>query len=371
MNFSWFGLFGAGLATFVSPCVLPLVPILVASWATAGSSRFSRVLSTAWFSVGFTAAFVSLGVGAAAVSARLETLKPVLLLGGAFIVGIFGLRMMKVISLSWLERSFQLPDFSQKVPRGLSGLVFGLVFGLGWTPCVGPILGAVLTYVASQQSSPLRGAMMLFVFAQGISLPLIAVAAGFDRMKPLLGKVRSWLPRIEYATGFGLVLFALFLFNAARFSSGEQTADGSVAATDQHHQVVRLGEKSPGQVRMVFFYSDHCSICHAMESYLGGFEKECESQAFRFSKVNVDKSENGLAAAKYNIRAVPTVAVLGADGKELIHLVGYQTEGRLREAAKVTAGLLCTNNNVPPGIKEEAPATQYEENQVCTAGKSC
>jgi cytochrome c-type biogenesis protein len=334
------------------------------------------VLSTAWFSLGFTLAFVALGVGAAAVSAELEAWKPALLITGAVIMGVFGLRMMRMISFSWLERSFQLPDFSNRVPRGLSGLVFGLIFGLGWTPCVGPILGAVLTYVASQQSSPSKGALMLFVFAQGIALPLIFVSAALEHARPLLAKLRSWLPRIEYAMGLGLFIFAMLMVNAARFSAPNVSgASSSITALDQHDKVVHLGQKGAGHVRMVFFHSENCPICHAMEAYLPQFEKDCTSAAFEFSKVDVDLPQNGAAAARYNVRAVPTISVLSADGDELIHLVGYQTEGRLREAAKSAAGLLCSNagfsSDRPGFIEPKPPASEYEENQVCTVGKSC
>ncbi|MCM2277881.1 MAG: thioredoxin domain-containing protein [Oligoflexia bacterium] len=366
MDLSWIGLFGAGLATFVSPCVLPLMPILVASWATAGAPRFSRMLATAWFALGFTLTFVAMGAGASLISGVLLAWKPVLLAVGALILGVFGLRMMGVISLGWLERSFHAPDISRRFPRGLSGLVFGLIFGLSWTPCVGPVLGAVLTYVAAQQASPARGALMLFVFAQGIALPLLLLSAGFERVRPGLARLKAWLPRIEYATGMGLVIFAALMINAARFSAKPDEA-GAVMAVDHHGERFELGAGAAVATRMHFFYTQSCPICHAMEPFLPGLERDCASEAFRFSRIDVGAPENAAIADRFKVRAVPTVSLLAPDGSELLRLVGYQTEGRLRDAARSTAGLLCARTE----RGEALPAPDLKQEQACSVGKAC
>lgn len=163
-------LFGAGLATFASPCVLPLAPILIASWTTAGNKPRARIYTTLGFTVGFTITFVALGSGASLLVQLFATFKPILFISASLILGLFGLKMLGLIQskgiLSRLNRSWILPDYSKKFPRSLNGLIFGLIFGIGWTPCVGPILGGVLTYVASRESSGVRGAMMLLFFSR-------------------------------------------------------------------------------------------------------------------------------------------------------------------------------------------------------------
>ena len=366
---SWLGLFVAGLATFVSPCVLPLAPILVASWSTSGQGRLARVYSTLWFVAGFTMAFVALGSGATALATVLAPVKPILFLIAATILAVFGLRMLGVIEakgvFGWLNRTWSMPDVSKRVPRSIGGLVFGLVFGLGWTPCVGPILGGVLTYVASKESSPIRGALMLFVFSMGIGLPLLALSVFFERASGALGRLRKWIPKLEAATGFGLVIFAVLLVNQVRFTPPSGGEISSVAATDQHGELLSLGSNESGLSRMVFFYSENCPTCHAMESFLSGFEKDCSSAGFRFSKINVDQASNSAAASRFNVRAVPTISVLAPDGHELVHLVGYQTEGRLREAARTTTSALCKadpQEGLPPLLPPE---------QSCKVGKKC
>ena len=281
MNWSFLGLFGAGLATFLSPCILPIAPILVASWSTSSPSRWGRFFSTLWFTLGFTLTFVLLGLSASAVSGLIAPAKPFLFAAGAVILALFALRMMGIgkdrLSFSWLEKTIQLPDYSRKVPRSLAGFIFGLIFGLGWTPCVGPILGAVLAFTASQQNSPLQSALMLLAFSLGISVPLWVLGVASDHIKPWLAWIRTWIPKIEYAMGVGLLLFSVSLFNQARVS------------LDMLHI--------------------QASPVTAMESYLPQFEKNCSSPLFQFSKVNVDHPENNLASAHFQVRAVPTLSI--------------------------------------------------------------
>lgn len=358
MSFSLPGLVLAGLLTFLSPCVLPLAPFLTASLVAAGGSRAARVKATAWFALGFTIVFVGLGIGAGALGEAIGQAKPALYLVGAIVSILFGLKMMGIITtagpFSWMERSLRVPDFSRKLPQGLQGLAFGAVFGLGWTPCVGPVLGAVLTYVASSQASPARGALMLFAFSVGLSLPLFGIALAIDRARPWLEKLKKFLPKIEYAAGLGLTIFGVLLLNQARFSVDPAPAAGApVAALNDRHEQLSLGAATPRLGRMVFFYTDTCPICHAMERYLSEFENQCSSKNFQFSRVNVGWPGNAQASERYQVRAVPQISVFDGEGREVIHLIGYQTEARLREAARSITGLVC------------------QQGGECTAGPGC
>ncbi|MBC7690224.1 MAG: sulfite exporter TauE/SafE family protein [Methylotenera sp.] len=384
MNWSLFGLFGSGLATFLSPCVLPMAPILVASWSTSSASKSGRLFSTLWFTLGFTLTFVLLGLSASAMSGYLAPAKPLLFAFGGVILALFALRMIGIIqgtaSFAWLQKTFQLPDYSRKAPSGLAALTFGLIFGLSWTPCVGPVLGAFLTYVASKQSTPLQSALMLFVFSLGISLPLLALAVASEHLKPLLDRLRGWIPKIEYAMGAGLLIFSITLLNQARIAFAEpntawstaantasNTPLGPVTAHDQKRQEITLGARTPGHSRMVFFHSENCPICRAMENYLPEFEKSCASSAFDFSKVDVDLNENRTAAERFQIRAVPALSIFNDEGQEIVHLVGYLTEGRLREATRTLSGLLCQETQTK--LPLDAPLIQ--ENQTCSVGQHC
>lgn len=362
-------LFGAGLATFASPCVLPLAPILIASWTTAGNKPRARIYTTLGFTVGFTITFVALGSGASLLVQLFATFKPILFISASLILGLFGLKMLGLIQskgiLSRLNRSWILPDYSKKFPRSLNGLIFGLIFGIGWTPCVGPILGGVLTYVASRESSGVRGAMMLLFFSLGIALPLLVLAAFAEKLTPVLIQLKRWLPKIEWATGFGLVLFAITLFNQARFESLGNQAIQPVTATDQNGKTISIGEKNNKASRLVFFYSDHCPVCHAMESFLPDFERDCSSPHFEISKINVDDMTNTAAANRFRVRAVPTISLISPDGYELAHLVGYQTDGRLREAAHIATSTFCKNEH------DRKIPFPLPHDSACELGRKC
>ncbi|MBC7395837.1 MAG: conjugal transfer protein TraF [Bdellovibrionales bacterium] len=378
MSLSLFGIFGAGLLTFLSPCVLPLVPVFTASLSVSGQSgKFGRLVSTLWFVTGFTLVFVLFGLSLPAVISVLGPLKPLLIGISGVVLILYGLKMSETIDLGkylpWMNSTLQAKLPKSVNINGMQGLLFGALFGLSWTPCVGPLLGGVLTYVASQESSSVRSALMLFVFAMGIASPLLAVALMFDRLAPLLKGLRSKLPMIEKTTGFALILFGVFVLGQARFqkSSAETLgATDSVSVNSPSGSAVVLDGASLGHARMVFFYSTHCPICHAMESFMPAFEQSCSSSAFDVVRVNVDDQSNQAAAAKYGVHAVPTLSLLNETGREIIHLVGYQTESRLRDAAKTLTGLVCaeklkTGHDILPAPK------LIEENTVCTVGEKC
>ncbi|HAR42812.1 MAG TPA: hypothetical protein DCS07_09330 [Bdellovibrionales bacterium] len=270
------------------------------------------------------------------------------------ILFLFGLKLMHVLPefkiFGWMNRSLHLPDFSQKLraklPRGLHGLLFGALFGLSWTPCVGPILGGVLTYVASKEATPFASAMMLLPFALGIGLPILVIAWAADRVTPFLNRLKRHLGKIEYAVGFGLAFFGLYVANQGRMLSVESvraSEDGSaiVTAVDHKGSSLVLNSESRSLARLVFFYSSTCPICHVMEEYLPALEEDCSRENFELIRVNVDQPQNSFAARSFNVKAVPTTSILNDRGDEVVHLVGYQTQSRLLDALRTTSKLSC------------------------------
>jgi cytochrome c-type biogenesis protein len=164
----------AGILTFVSPCVLPLVPGYLGYVSGSAAPRSKVLAGSALFVLGFTAVFVSLGVLAGTAGlvflARNQWIQMML---GAVVV-IFGLAMIGQFSL--LQRTVKLP-LSPKV--GLAGApLLGIVFALGWTPCIGPTLSAVLV-LASDSGDPIRGGILATFYSLGIGIPFLLIAAGF------------------------------------------------------------------------------------------------------------------------------------------------------------------------------------------------
>ena len=168
----------AGIVSFVSPCVLPLVPGYlgyISGMAEGGVKKSKLVLGSILFVLGFTLVFVSFGALFGGIGMLIyinnlawvqQVLGVLIILMGFVLIGQF----------SFLQRSFKT---GIKPKLGLVGApVLGIAFGLGWTPCIGPTLAAVLT-LASDAGSPTRGALLALLYSLGIGLPFIAIAAGF------------------------------------------------------------------------------------------------------------------------------------------------------------------------------------------------
>ena len=168
----------AGIVSFVSPCVLPLVPGYlgyISGMAEGGVKKSKLVLGSILFVFGFTLVFVSFGAlfGGIGMLIYINNLAWVQQVLGVLII-LMG--FVLIGQLSFLQRSFKT---GIKPKLGLVGApVLGIAFGLGWTPCIGPTLAAVLT-LASDAGSPTRGALLALLYSLGIGLPFIAIAAGF------------------------------------------------------------------------------------------------------------------------------------------------------------------------------------------------
>lgn len=196
----------AGLVTFLSPCVLPLVPGYLGYVSGAAQSKAKLVLGAILFVLGFTAVFVTLGVlaGSAGLLFFANTFWVQFVLGA--LVAIFGLAMIG--QFSFLQRTIKIP-FSPKV--GLAGApVLGVVFALGWTPCIGPTLAAVLT-LASTTSDPLRGGILATVYSLGIGIPFVLIALGMRWAVTSVAFVKRHIRAFNLFGGGMLILIGVLL----------------------------------------------------------------------------------------------------------------------------------------------------------------
>ena len=206
--------FTAGLLSFLSPCVLPLVPSYVTfltglSIENVTSARRVAVVHALLFIAGFTAIFVALGAGASAVGILLGAYRDWIgRVGGALLV-VFGLVLLEVVPIPALSRERRL-HFAEK-PVGLLGSVLvGIAFGAGWTPCIGPILGGILS-LASVSESMGRGLGLLFAYSMGLAVPFLLAALAIDRFLAVFARMRrgmAWVSRISgvLLIGVGLLL---------------------------------------------------------------------------------------------------------------------------------------------------------------------
>jgi cytochrome c-type biogenesis protein len=214
--------FLAGLLTFFTPCVLPLIPAWLAlvtgreygdlKAREPGLALRARVLaSTILFVLGFSLVFVSLGAAASALGDYLYRHAGWLRYLGSAVMAVFGLYLLGLLNPAFFlkERRFRL----EKRPAGLFGaLLVGMAFAAGWTPCVGPVLGSLLSLAASAKGLH-RGTELLAVFSLGLSLPFLAIALMWGRILPRLsgwGSRAVWISR-----ALGLMMLALAALLAA------------------------------------------------------------------------------------------------------------------------------------------------------------
>jgi len=211
LSLAAFGLaFLAGLLSFLSPCVLPLLPVYLSYVSGVGIDRLQarrgRVVGLSLFFVaGFTVVFVLMGAGAGGVGSLLIDFRRELTVAAGVFIAVSGLIVAGVIRLP--ERAVAVTPR----PGGAGGaFLTGTALAIGWTPCVGYVLGAILTMAASSQSA-LSGSLLLLVYSAGLGVPFVLAALAFDWMAARLDVVKRHYRAIQVASGAILVVFGVLL----------------------------------------------------------------------------------------------------------------------------------------------------------------
>jgi cytochrome c-type biogenesis protein len=218
VSLNFFTAFLAGLVSFVSPCVLPLVPSYLSFLtgtsledlkAQTSAEAKARVLGHALaFCAGLTAVFVLLGLSSSELGSVLAANKTLIARVGGAVIVILGLNMIGLFRIPQLMMDKRLHLGPRPQSLWLSFAV-GVTFAAGWTPCIGPILGAILLLAGGEQ--PSQGALLLFVYAMGLAIPFLVTAAAITQSLGVLGRIKRFLPAIETASGAVLVATGLLL----------------------------------------------------------------------------------------------------------------------------------------------------------------
>lgn len=212
--------FFAGIASFLSPCVFALVPAYIGylsgrSAASAQGETDTNTLRTVAhglaFVLGFSAVFIILGLGAAFLGSLFVGINNWLPRVGGVIIVIFGLHMMRIIRIPFLDYDLR-PQNRYDANRGyLSSALMGVFFSAGWSPCVGPILGLILTF-AINGGDPLQGATLLAAFSAGLGIPFLLAATQIGWVTDTLRKHGRIMHYVEIAMGAFMVLIGVLLF---------------------------------------------------------------------------------------------------------------------------------------------------------------
>jgi len=214
--------FLAGLASFISPCVLPLVPsylmyitgLSLNQLSAAAKRRRLRktiVVNSLMFIAGFSLVFVAFGASASLIGQFLTDHQQLLRKVGGVSIILFGLYVLGILNLKFLmtERRIHL----RSRPAGYAGsLLIGATFAAGWTPCVGPVLGSMLLY-ASTTETLMDGVILLAFYSAGLGLPFFGAAMGIDRFLVSFKRVREYLGVVSVMSGTLLILFGFLVYD--------------------------------------------------------------------------------------------------------------------------------------------------------------
>jgi len=214
----WFA-FSAGLLSFLSPCVLPLVPVYLASLAgpeifdaKAIRNRILIFLHSLSFVIGFSIVFIILGAGVGlagfAISAHLVVIRQI---AGSLLI-VFGLFMLAALKVPWLNYEKHLNPSLSHTTGYLRSFLTGGIFSLAWTPCVGPILGGILTLALSSETAG-QGAYLLAVYSLGLGLPFLIMGIAFDSITPLLRRIHRYSTAIYIISGLLLIAVGILILN--------------------------------------------------------------------------------------------------------------------------------------------------------------
>ncbi len=224
-NVTLLAAFFAGVLSFISPCVLPLIPGYLsfvsgvtleemrgggALAAPTPGARRKAVISSVAFVLGFSIVFVSLGASATAIGAYLMARLTMLGKIAGVIIILFGLHMMGVLRIDWLYAEKRVQ--TAKKPAGFLGaMVVGIAFAFGWTPCIGPILAAILAVAAAQESVG-EGVKLLAVYSLGLGVPFILTSIAINQFFAASARIRKHYHAIEVVSGMLLVGVGLLIF---------------------------------------------------------------------------------------------------------------------------------------------------------------
>lgn len=207
----YFVAFLEGIITFISPCLLPMLPVYLIYFAgeTAQGNPGKTLKNAVGFILGFTCVFVLLGAFAAGIGGLLLKYRTAVNLVTGAVVVVFGLNFMGIFKLGFLNGTHRIKTKTRELGF-FSALIFGVVFSIGWTPCVGTFLSSALL-MASQQGSVTKGIFMLLVYSLGLGVPFLISALLIDRLKGTFQFIKSHYKIINFVCGALLAVIGILM----------------------------------------------------------------------------------------------------------------------------------------------------------------
>ncbi len=219
---SLFAAFSAGLLSFISPCVLPLVPSYLSYITGLSVENLAKVeerdrfksaimLNALLFIAGFSTIFIAFGASASLIGQVLYEYQDVIRKVGGILIIIFGLYLLGILKLNFLMTERRLMHFKTRPVGYVGSFLIGTAFAAGWTPCVGPVLGTILAYASTTESMS-GGVMLLSAYSFGLGLPFFLTAFGMDTFLSCFKSLRTYLGSVSFVSGALLILVGVMIF---------------------------------------------------------------------------------------------------------------------------------------------------------------
>ena len=202
-----------GIITFISPCLLPMLPMYISFFAGSSlqKNKYAVLKNSISFVLGFTVVFIVLGVFAGTVGRLLSEYQTVVNIVSGLIVIIFGLHFIGILKIPILNRTFKIKQREKNLGM-LSSLLFGIVFSIGWTPCVGIFLGSALM-LSAQQGSILKGILMMLCYSLGLGIPFVTAAVLIEKLKSTFDFIKKHYRTVTIVSGSLLLLIGILMIS--------------------------------------------------------------------------------------------------------------------------------------------------------------
>jgi cytochrome c-type biogenesis protein len=344
--------FVAGILSFLSPCVLPLVPGYISLMSgvsidrlkeggSGGNARRAVILNSLAFNAGLSVIFLALGTTAGLVGASIISNPWVRGIGGVIII-LFGLQLIGLLKISTLYKDTRF--FSNEKPRGaLGSFTLGIAFAAGWTPCIGPILGGIIGLAAA--SGGWRNGLMLSAFySAGLSIPFLLTGLGINQFLAFYGKFRKHLHKVEVVSGVVLIVVGLLvitgkstLLTSSRLAAWLPNAEGWIKvkpgapaastaaasganfelAPDVHFQTLNGEQFTLGQLRgnvvLLNFWATYCIPCREEIPVLNAMQHELEPRGLKIVGASLEDSVKAIESYQKEVRKFEYQVLVGAD----------------------------------------------------------
>lgn len=206
---NYFIAFLEGIITFISPCILPMLPLYISYFANGENSKRKTLFNAVGFVLGFTVIFVLLGAFAGGVGSLLKKYETIVNLITGGIVVVLGLNFCGLIKIGFLNSTKKLQVQIQNIHFATS-VLFGMIFAIGYTPCVGAFLGSALM-MASQEGTMTAGVLMLVIYSAGLGIPFIISALLLDRLKGTFQVIKEHYRVVNIVSGIFLIVMGVLM----------------------------------------------------------------------------------------------------------------------------------------------------------------